>query len=279
MSRKFQQFFEEYSANVDNAKKVHFWKLSDYIIETILAKHLGRKIKKNIVIFDAGGGTGRWVEKLAKVFPCNYILYDLSDSMLEIAKKKKSLQALGDKLRVIKGNLENISAVNRSSVDHIISIYNPISFVGDPSRVFSEFYRILRKNGLALVMGQGYYNAIFSKINNYLATPSELDSLYRNREVCWNEDVPKLKVFTKEALERLASTNGFAIIGTYGIPIFAQPKIEDFDPKNKQKSSLSQKLEKDSRFFKKVFDIEMLFNSLPTVVNRGMNIMIVMKKK
>jgi len=277
-SSKFKSFFKSYSINVDQADNQYFWKLSDDIIQSIIEKNIGNWVTKNVTILDAGGGTGRWILKFSKKYQCNYILYDLSTSMLEVAKSKDSIKKLGDKIKIVNGDLENMVAIKNNSVDYIVSIYNPISFVGNVEKVFSEFHRILKKGGLIMVMGQGYYNAIYSKINNYIADAKELEELSKKSFVSWNKSVPKLKVFTKESLEQLATSNNLCPINTYGIPIFAQPKFEDFDSKNKQKSPLSNKLENDKKFYKTVFDIEMAFNSQESVVNRGMNLMIVAKK-
>lgn len=276
---KFNTFFKDYSVNVDQFDNQYFWKLSDKIIETIIRNVIGFRINENSTILDAGGWTGRWIVKLSKKYKCNFVLYDLSDPMLIVANKKKELQKLGDKFMSINGNLENMSKVKSDSIDYIISIYNPLSFVDYPSKVFSEFNRILKKDGVAMVMGQGYYNALYSKINNYIADSKELNELYKNTEVAWNKNIPKLKVFTKESLEKFVVKSGLTPIKSYGIPVFIQPQSEDFGSIIESKGSLSSKLEKDPKFFKTVYDIEMAFNSQESVVNRGMNIMIVAKKQ
>ena len=54
---KFEDFFDNYSRNVDKAENVGFWKLSDKIILEIIKKHLNPQ--ENSTILDAGGGTGR----------------------------------------------------------------------------------------------------------------------------------------------------------------------------------------------------------------------------
>ena len=61
---------------------------------------------------------------------------------------------------------------------------------------------------------------------------------------------------------------------TYGVPVFVQPGSEDFDPENRKKSKISKYLE-DKDFFEKIFDLEMKYNSQPSIVNRGMNILAV----
>ncbi len=79
-------------------------------------------------------------------------------------------------------------------------------------------------------------------------------------------------------MENDLKKSGFNIKKTYGIPVFVQPGFEDFDPKNKQKSAISKALE-NNNFKEKVFEIEMKYNSLPTVINRGVNIFTVGIKK
>jgi hypothetical protein len=65
---------------------------------------------------------------------------------------------------------------------------------------------------------------------------------------------------------------------TYGVPVFAQPGQEDFDPENVTKSKISAALENED-FFNKVFELEMKYNSQLTITNRGMNMFAVAVKK
>lgn len=277
-TNKFTKFFERYSKNVDTADTQYFWKLSDEIILSIIKEHIKAPLQKNSVILDAGGGTGRWIEKLSKIYKSKFILYDISPSMLKVANEKKNLQSLDDRFQTIEGNLENMKAIDSNSVDFVISIYNPISFVKKPANVFKEITRILKPGGRVLLMGQNYYNATFSKINNYLADGKELEDLKRDKMISWNSSVPKLKTFTQEDLQKLTSDAGLKVKKVYGVPVFAQPKDGDFDSNNESKSDISLKLEKDKKFFDVVYKLEMAYNSNPEVVNRGMNILIVAEK-
>lgn len=278
LNNKFDTFFKEYSKNVDNADKLFFWKLSDEIILKILKKHINSDPSRTSIILDAGGGTGRWIEKLKNFKNSKFILYDKSQKMLEKAKQKKALQLLKNNILFIEGNLENMKVLEDKSIDNIISIYNPISFTDNVQKVFNEFYRVLKKGGKAMVMGQSYYNAIYSKINNYLANSKELKNLYINYKVRWNKRLPLLNVFTQETLKKISIKSGFKFIKAYGIPIILQPKNEDFNPLNTIKSDISKKLENDKIFYKTILNIEMEINDNSCLVDRGMNIMIVVKK-
>ena len=267
----FKQFFQSYSKNVDNANRVGFWKLSDEIIKQIIFNHIANKDDDSTIILDAGGGTGRWICELSDIYKSNFVLYDLSEDMLERAKVNISKKGIADRVNIVKGSLTNMSNINSDSIDYIISIYSPISFVYEKEKAFKEMFRILKPSGKIMIMGHGFYNAIYSKVTNYLANPEELDKLVDMKMVKWAEYVPELNVFSKEIMESDLKQAGFRIQQTYGVPVFVQPGSEDFDPENKKLSSISKALQ-NPEFFNKVFEIEMKYNSRETISNRGVNI-------
>lgn len=275
----FKIFFEAYSKNVDSANSQFFWKLSDEIILGIIGKYIKSDISKEAVILDAGGGTGRWIQMLSRIYTSKFVLYDKSKDMLEVALKKEELQKLNNRLKIVQGDIQNMDSIKDSSIDYLISIYNPISFVKEPLLFFGEVQRILKPTGIGLIMGQGFPNSIGSKINNYLADATELSKLDKEEMVNWNSSLAPLHVFSKESFEKLADASRLKVIKTYGVPIFIQPGPEDFDSENKLKSRVSLKLESDSEFYQTVFRLEMKYNLQESLVNRGMNIIIVIQKE
>lgn len=272
-------FFEGYSKNVDNADSCFFWKLSDRIILAIINKYINAGVSNETVILDAGGGTGRWIQMLSKIYKSKFVLYDKYEDMLNMARGKKSLSKISNRLQIIKGDIQNMKQIKSNSVDYLVSIYSPISFVEKPILFFNEIKRILKPNGVGLVMGQGYYNAIASKINNYQDEAVNLNKLEKDEKVKWSESLAPLHVFSKESLEKLATKSKLTLLKTYGIPVFIQPGPEDFDSENKQRSRVSSKLERHSKFFDEVFRLEMKYNSQDSIVNRGMNLFIVVQNK
>jgi len=276
--KEFKNFFASYAQNVDNANKLMFWKLSDKIIMEIIKKHISIDAPQNSIIFDAGGGTGRWICDLAKIYQTNFALYDLSEDMLKQAENNIREAGMEKRVKIMQGDMTEISAVPTASMDYIISIYNPISFIEEKEKAVSELFRILKKGGVIMIMGQGYFNAVVSKINNYLVGYDELRAIVSEYQIKWNDAVPKLNIFSQESMELLLANAGFVPISTYGVPCFVQPGVEDFEPTNSQKSRVSKALE-DGKFFNTIFDVEMRFNSRKTVVNRGMNIFSVAKKQ
>lgn len=268
---EFKDFFSNYSKNVDNADRQAFWRFSDALILEIIKKHLPQPSSKQTIL-DAGGGTGRWEVVLAKERDSHFIVYDLSEDMLARARANIEKTGLAGRVNVVRGDLEEMGQIQDSSVDAIVSIYNPISFVTNVERALREMYRVLKKGGVIIIMSQGYYNAIASKVNNYETLPGELSEMAASHVVRWDAHVPALRTFSKETFESNLTGAGFSILKTYGVPVFVQPGAEDFDPANSLKSRISTTLE-DKEYFKALFEIEMKYNSLPDVVDRGMNIL------
>jgi len=275
--KEFNDFFKPYSKNVDNADKHGFWKLSDALIMQIIKDNIPNHINESFVIFDAGGGTGRWVCDLSKIYKSKFIVYDLSSDMLDKAKENIKDANIENRVKLVRGDLKNIKDIKSESVDYIVSIYSPISFIHEKEKVFGELFRVLKKGGKIIIMGHGFYNAIASKINNYYANGKELEKLDNEQMIKWGKHVPKLNVFSKETMEGGLTRAGFSPDKTYGVPVFVQPGSEDFDPENVTKSRISIAFEKKD-FFKKVFKLEMRYNSQLTTSNRGMNIFTVASK-
>jgi len=277
MNAASKKFFHNYAKNVDNANRQAFWALSDSIVLEIFKKHIPRKTTKKPVILDAGGGTARWAITLHRTFKSRVLVYDLSEDMLSQATKNIREAGLDEYISIILGNLQDMRQIKDRSVDYVVSIYNPISFVPNTSKVFDEFHRVLKKGGKALVMGQGYHNAIASKINNYITSPRELRGIEKSGVARWAKHVPPLRTFSFKSLKNIFRRAGFSLVAMYGVPIFAQPGSEDFDPNNIKKSRISKALENQA-FFRAVFQMEMKYNGLPELVDRGMNIIAVGKK-
>jgi ubiquinone/menaquinone biosynthesis C-methylase UbiE len=278
MNKKdFNDFFKPYSKNVDNANRHGFWKLSDALIIQVIKDNIPTNISEEKIILDAGGGTGRWVCDLSKVYKSKFIIYDLSKDMLKKAEENVRHFGIKRRVKIIQGDLRKMEKIKSNSVDYITSIYSPISFIREKEKALSEMFRVLKKGGKMIIMGHSFYNAIASKVNNYCTESRELNALDSEKMVKWSPYVPKLNTFSKESLEDDLRKAGFSLGKTYGVPVFAQPGPEDFDPENAKKSKISAALEVED-FFKKVFELEMKYNSMPTVSNRGVNIFTVVSK-
>ena len=119
---KFKILFQPYAKTVDKANEGFFWILNNEIITEIITSHIPTNCNQNKTILDAGGGTGRWVCNLAKIYKTKFVIYDLSDDMLKVAKKNLKKANIENRVQIIKGNLENMIPIKNNSIDYIISM-------------------------------------------------------------------------------------------------------------------------------------------------------------
>ncbi len=275
----FDSFFNSYAKTVDKAAGVSaFWRLSDEIITEIVRREITPYCTDSSLTMDAGGGTGRWAIKLSGILKGKLVVFDRSEDMLAKASENIGKSNVSDRISIVRGDLTQIDDFADNSVDNIVSIYSPLSFIYEQAKAAKELFRILKLGGHILIMSHSYYNALASKINNYRADAKELQKLVNEQRVKWAPHVPELVTHSKESIEKLFSDAGFQIQKTYGVPVFVQPGPEDFDPKNEKKSAVSEYLENPD-VFKSVFEIEIRFNANETVANRGMNMFMLAEKK
>lgn len=270
--KQFDEFFAVHSQNVDNAKSLGFWSLTDKLLEEFLMEHI--TVRKNIHLVDFGGGTGRWLQTLDHYFEdCQFTIVDLSDDMLGEAQKKIDAGLFKNDIRLIKSDISSITDLTSDTVDYIISTYNPLSFVPEPQLAINEARRVLKPGGTAMITIQGYYNALYSKLNNSVADAPELLSILHNKKVKWNPSVPALWQLSKNDMNDLFKNAGFTSVEFRGIATVIQPQGEDFDPENKQLGPISKKLNEDPAFYDAILEIERKASTDQNAIDRAMNIL------
>lgn len=270
--KQFDEFFAIHSQNVDNAKSLGFWSLTDKLLEEFLMEKI--IVRKNIHLVDFGGGTGRWLKTLDHLFEnCQFTIVDLSDDMLGEAQKKIDAGLFKNDIRLIKSDISSIDDLASNSVDYVISTYNPLSFVPDPQLAINEAHRVLKPGGTAMITVQGYYNALYSKLNNSVADAPDLLSILHDKKVKWNSIVPSLWQLRKQDMNDLFMNAGFNSVEFRGIATIIQPQDEDFDPENKRIGPISKKLKEDPAFYDAVLEIERNASTDQNAIDRAMNIL------
>ncbi|MBI2109427.1 MAG: methyltransferase domain-containing protein [Parcubacteria group bacterium] len=159
-------------------------------IDSEVLDKLLKFLPKNLsgkTIFDAGGGSGYFSHLALQRGAKRVICMDISDFMLNLAKKRKKMFNLTN-LEVKKGDFTK-TKLPANSIDIILSIYS-LPQVSDLHTVFKEFYRILKPRGSLFVASDYYeiknknligqtvqYNLGKIKLTGFMHTKPEIQQL------------------------------------------------------------------------------------------------------
>ena len=167
---KIKALFGEISSYYDFLNNIISF-FTHYFIKIISVKDL--KIKNNSKILDLACGTGDITKIVSKYYPNTDITgLDISDKMLEIAKKKNPNNEF------MLGDISNLPFKN-SEFDYI-TIFFGLRNVENRACAIDEIYRVLKNGGLFLHLDFGESNFI-SLIFDFL-TPLIAGLLGKNKE-------------------------------------------------------------------------------------------------
>lgn len=117
-----------------------------YIDDIIQKAHIEKEILNNLqgvsAVFDGGAGSGRFSVLLAKQ-GIKVTHFDISESMIEVAKDYAKAEGVYENISFVKGRLGDLNAFSDNSFDMVISIDSPISYTyPDHEEVIKNLIRI-----------------------------------------------------------------------------------------------------------------------------------------
>ena len=129
--KEVKKFYNKIAKEYDKQYKTPYWRLYHEITWDNIKKFLPKK--KNALILDAGGGTGFWAIKLAKL-GYKVILTDISEEMLKVAKKNIKKEKLKSKITVKKGDIRNMSCFPSNYFAMALAEGDPVSYCLDAKK-------------------------------------------------------------------------------------------------------------------------------------------------
>lgn len=158
--------------------------------------------KKNIKLLEAGCGIGNWVVVFSK-FGYNVTGIEISKERLEIARKNCKKYKV--KARLIHGDIKKMPFKNESF--DVIFCHGVVEHFPDSEKGVKELYRVLRKNGKALISVPN--KITFFEINKKLQI---LLGKILHKKV-WASGYERS--FSKNQFKKILTDNGFKIRDFY----------------------------------------------------------------
>ncbi len=129
-----------------------------FIDDIIQKDHIQRKLLEQLdgiqTVFDGGAGSGRFSILLAKR-GCHVTHFDISQPMIDKARKLAAAEGVSDRITFVKGALEELGDFADRSFDLVMSFDAPISYTyPNQYRVIGELVRMARKRVMFSVSGR-----------------------------------------------------------------------------------------------------------------------------
>jgi S-adenosylmethionine-dependent methyltransferase len=239
-----------------------YWRLYHDITWLNIKKHLPKD--KKSIIADIGGGTGFWSRKLAKL-GYNVVCIDISENMLNVGRKKARKEGLQKKILFAYGDVKDLKDQKANSFGFVLCEGDPVSYCGNEGRAVSELARIAEPGAKVIVSVDNFYSVIRAALNVKML--GILPNIIKTHRSNLYGKMPQYN-FTVEELKGLFKKNKLDVISIIGKPVFAHKHLFRDCPEYAT----------DKKLYNQLLDLEMKFNSEPSLVSAGGHLEVVAKK-
>lgn len=118
-----KEFYDKAAKDYDKEYEEPYWRLYQEITWQNIRRFLPKR--KNAVILDAGGGTGFWAIRLARL-GYHVVLTDISKNMLKVAGEKIGKEKLQDKIETRIVDIRDMSCFKPDLFDMALAEGDPV---------------------------------------------------------------------------------------------------------------------------------------------------------
>jgi ubiquinone/menaquinone biosynthesis C-methylase UbiE len=228
-------------------------------------------------VLDAGGGAGVWSIEMAEQKQCSIVLLDITQKLLETAKRRIRDKMLTEQIHVLDADIRAIPHPEKS-FDFVLCEADPICICGDPEKAISELSRVLKPNGYLVVGVDSTLYRAFTAMSKGKSLDYVLEFLQTGRAQAVDEALFESKSFTPTELIALLEKHELDTVKIAGKPIAFGPGIGDsfvsVIPREKRIRIFEDPTEKEklARILRKIYDE-------PYIAGLGSHLHIVAKKK
>ena len=236
---------------------------ADEITWHFLTKYLPKR--KSIRILDAGGGDGAWAEKLVALGYKNIVLMDLSQRMLDEAKKRFAQLRTKHNVAFVKSNIANMKELDSAFFDFVFSQYDAVSYCLKPYEALKELARVARIGAFIVVSLDTKFRRVPELIE---ADKIEEAEKLLETNVSYDFDFPQYNLTWEELADCFAKA-GLTVIEVIGAPVFMHQVSEQ----------ALRKLETNPKTRKRLLQIELSNCTNKSLVNFAGHLQMVGQKE
>jgi ubiquinone/menaquinone biosynthesis C-methylase UbiE len=247
---------KDYDAGYDSP----YWRIYNEITWNYIKPCLPKNKKKSLIL-DAGGGTGLWAIRIARL-GFKVILADVSCGMLDEARRKMEMEGLQKQIEIVEADITNLKAFKSGTFNLTLVEGDPVSYCDNPKRAIAELARVTKRGGFVTVSVDNKLRWAFRSLKMHD---------FQNAEKVLTKGIADMPgadfsfpahMFTIEELQALFRKNRLYPVKSVGKPIWATG--EDYL--------------NDNEIYEKVLKFELQFSSLPSVAGGGGHIAVVGRK-
>jgi len=269
MEINVEKYYDEYSESYDSGFEIVQLKIETDLAWRFIKKFLPKSLDARVL--DAGGGTGRFAIPIAKLgYHVN--LVDISQGMIEQAKKKVVEENLEERIDAMKGDITSLRFPN-DYFDFIICEQDVLSLLNDPEAGMKELARVLKS-------GQRLLVSVVNRIGGAVGGFKYPDNLEKTLKLLTTEKYrvgkmpsgasARFRLYTPHELQTLFEKSGFTVEKMGGRLILTHLKI----PEDIRRSKDIPK-----SVYRKILRIETLLSEEPSAIGLALRLQAVGIKK
>jgi 2-polyprenyl-3-methyl-5-hydroxy-6-metoxy-1,4-benzoquinol methylase len=209
-----KSYYDQKAQTYDDYNRQLYFKVYDAVTWRLTEPYLPRDSRA--LVLDAAGGTGKWTIPMAKC-GARVVLADLSDGMLNMARKKIAEEGLQERIETRSCDLRKLDFKDESF--DMVFCDHALAFIKEQDSVVSELVRVLKKGHPLIVSAQNRYVLSLSLVRDDAALAFRIlskDSPFALR------DRVKVYALSPEEFRRLLENKGVRVEGMFG-KVFTMP--------------------------------------------------------
>lgn len=268
--KEVEEFFDKYaevysssgypSPNINARAAMGF---ADDITWHFMLKYIPKQ--KDAKILDAGTGDGYWTQKLIELGYKNIMLLDISEDILNEARKRILNLKIEHNAEYIKLDIADMKEIQPDVFDYVFSQYDAVSYCTKPRQAMKELARVAKRNAYVIVS----LDTKFRRVSEYIEAGWLKEAKKLLDTNITNEfDFPQYN-FTWEELAQFYEEAGLKVIEVVGAPVFM----------HQIKGEILAKLESDPKIRSELLKIELENCTNKSLVNFAGHLQMIGKKE